>query len=87
MIAYDISDDNTRKIVYDHLSNHGMRVQFSVFECRLEKPQQQSLHSLLNELIESSDKIRWYPLCHWCETGIDYQGDGKPTDHNDFYLC
>lgn len=35
MITYDISDDRIRYRVAKILENHGSRVQYSVFECRL----------------------------------------------------
>jgi CRISPR-associated protein Cas2 len=86
MVAYDISNNKIRKTVHDHLSNHGQRVQYSVFECRLEKIQLQALCNTLNQLIEDNDKIRWYPLCHWCESDISWQGHGKPTKTDEYYL-
>lgn len=35
IVVYDISDDRERLAVADLLSSYGVRVQFSVFECRL----------------------------------------------------
>jgi CRISPR-associated protein Cas2 len=86
MIAYDISNDKIRKMVHDSLLNHGQRVQFSVFECRLNPKQQQSLREKLAQLIEKQDSVRWYPLCNWCEADIHWQGEGKSIDRNEFYI-
>lgn len=86
IIAYDIQDNKIRKAVHDALKNHGIRVQFSVFECRLKHAQQESLKTRIKDMIEQTDKIRWYPLCKNCEADIDWQGIGKPTDTNLFYI-
>ncbi len=86
MIAYDISDAKIRRQISKHLENHGQRIQYSVFECRLNKKQQHQLHHTLTQLIDSWDKIRWYPLCRCCEQDIHWQGNGKPTDDNTYYL-
>lgn len=86
IIAYDIQDNKIRKTVHDALKNHGVRVQYSVFECRLKQTQKHRLQIKLTELIESADKIRWYPLCKGCEADIAWQGIGKPTDSNLFYI-
>lgn len=86
MIAYDISDHKKRRIVCNHLLDNGLRVQYSVFECRLTKQQLKQLRQTLSELIEKTDKIRWYPLCSWCEADINWQGNGKPVETDEYYL-
>ena len=86
MIAYDISDHKIRRQVSNHLQDYGLRVQYSVFECRLKKKQLQQLRQTLSELIETSDTIRWYPLCNWCEADIHWQGTGKPVETDEYHL-
>lgn len=86
MIAYDISDHKIRRLVSNHLLDHGLRVQYSVFECRLKKKQLQQLRQTLSELIEETDKIRWYPLCNWCEVDIQWQGIGESVETDDYHL-
>ena len=86
MIAYDISDQKTRREVSKNLQNHGLRVQYSVFECRLKKTQLLTLRKQLSKLIESTDTIRWYPLCSYCEATIHWQGKGNSTEKDEFYI-
>ncbi|MGY2838709.1 CRISPR-associated endonuclease Cas2 [Thermostichus sp. MS-CIW-41] len=43
VITYDIPDNKRRKKVSDLLEGYGRRVQYSVFECRLEQHQYQDL--------------------------------------------
>lgn len=86
MITYDISKHKIRHNISKELQNYGLRVQYSVFECRLNKKQLKQLRSTLQELIEESDKIRWYPLCNWCEADIQWQGNGQAVETNEYYL-
>lgn len=86
MIAYDISNHKIRRMVSNHLLDHGLRVQYSVFECRLTKKQRQQLRKTLQALIEENDKIRWYPLCNWCEADIQWQGAGQAVETDEYHL-
>lgn len=86
MIAYDISDHKIRRTVCNHLLDSGSRVQYSVFECRLNKKQLLVLRQILRELIETTDKIRWYPLCKWCEADVYWQGTGEPIETDEYHL-
>ncbi len=86
MIAYDISDNKIRKSIHDQLRDHGQRVQYSVFECRLNKQQLQHLRKQLSQKIEADDRIRWYPLCNWCEAEIHWHGNGNVVETDEFYL-
>ncbi len=87
IISYDISNDKIRRKVSRHLQDHGNRVQYSVFECRLNNQQLNDLRMEVSAMIDpETDTIRWYPLCHWCETKINWQGNGKKTDANNYYI-
>ena len=85
MIAYDISDDRTRYKVADMLKNHGSRVQYSVFECYLTRPQLRVLRNRVSPLLDRDDSVRWYPLCQWCRKDIVWQGSGGIEDDPDFF--
>ena len=86
MIAYDISDNRKRRNVCNLLLDHGQRVQYSVFECRLKKKQQQRLRQSLSQIIAPQDSIRWYPLCNWCEAAIRWQGTGNNVATDQYHL-
>ena len=86
MVAYDISDHKIRRTVCNHLLDNVLRVQYSVFECRLTKKQLQILRQTLSELIEQTDKIRWYPLCSWCEKKVVWQGTGEAIETDEYHL-
>jgi CRISPR-associated protein Cas2 len=86
MIAYDISDDRQRRLIHELLKDHGQRVQYSVFECELNKKQQQQLRTQLCEAMADEDSIRWYPLCRWCESHVDWIGQGQAPQFDGFHL-
>ena len=86
MIAYDISDHRHRRLIHEVLKDHGQRVQYSVFECVLSKKQLQDLRNRLREYIADDDSIRWYPLCRWCESRINWSGKGQAAQDDSFFL-
>jgi CRISPR-associated protein Cas2 len=87
MVTYDIADDRRRQQVAKALAGYGERVQYSVFECRLDERELMQLrHRIAAIVAKESDRIRWYPLCRPCHGRIAQQGNGGlPTDEG-FYL-
>jgi len=87
MIAYDIGHDKRRKAVHDTLQSYGIRVQYSVFECRLDHNTLQQLRQqLVTNLDANEDSIRCYPLCAWCQQNITSQGIDDALDDTERYL-
>jgi CRISPR-associated protein Cas2 len=87
IISYDIPDDQRRTRVAKTLLDFGDRVQYSVFEAKLDKKLLDKLIQKLIEIIEESeDSIRVYPLCATCETGISVLGQGKIMKEEDIYI-
>ena len=78
MISYDIDIDKVRTKLAKLLEGYGVRIQYSVFECRLDKRRFNDLYAkmftLLEEEVEGS--VRIYPLCSKCEKQI--RTIGKP---------
>ena len=86
MISYDIEDNKVRRHVHNHLKDRGERVQYSVFECWLNRRQLSELRTRLQTEIKDGDSVRWYPLCAWCAQSIDWHGRGSPAEDADFHL-
>ena len=87
IISYDIPDDRRRTKIAKTLLDFGDRVQYSVFEAKLDKKLLDKLTQRLIETIEKSeDSIRVYPLCAACETGISILGQGKIMKEEDVYI-
>ena len=81
VVANDITTDSRRAEVARVLEGYGQRVQYSVFECRLDGRSHAELSNELRALIdESDDSIRYYPLCARCQTRADIQGRGIIVD-------
>lgn len=63
LIAYDICQPKRLSQVAKTLSDYGFRVQYSVFECRLEDAQFRQLWEKLTSLIDpADDKLVAYQL-------------------------
>ncbi len=67
VICYDISDRRARYHVEKELLGYGERVQYSVFECRLNQTEFLKLRATLVGYIDDSDKINYYRLCAHCQ--------------------
>lgn len=71
VVAYDVADDARRARVATLLEDHGVRVQFSVFECLLRPREMQVLGARLRQVIDpSTDRVSLYALCRRCDDGV-----------------
>lgn len=87
MISYDISDDSKRNKVSDLLKNYGQRVQYSVFECRLDEKTFDELLSKLKTFADSNDSIRVYQICVDCLKKVIMMGRGGDLEEPKFFLA
>ncbi len=86
VISYDISDDGIRKKVANILLDHGVRVQYSVFECLVDGKTLDKLIIMLSPFIEGSDSIRIYQICEACLKKMVLLGSGEVTEEVMFHL-
>lgn len=87
MVAYDVADNQRRQRVAQALLGYGDRIQYSVFECRLNARELVRLRQRVTEIIEpDSDSVRWYPLCGPCHGRRVQQGQGELGQDEGFYL-
>ncbi|MGF1539295.1 MAG: CRISPR-associated endonuclease Cas2 [Pleurocapsa sp.] len=78
VIVYDIPDDKRRKRISDLLEGYGSRVQYSVFECVLNKQQYKQLCSRLQKIIKlDEDNIRVYPITRHTLEQVETWGVGN----------
>lgn len=67
LITYDIENNKRRKKVSDELEAYGYRVNFSVYECELNKTKMNKLVEKLREIIDKKvDSLRFYHVCENC---------------------
>lgn len=63
VVAYDVTDPKRLKRVADCCMDYGMRVQYSVFECRLAADRFATFWKRLSEIIDpEEDRIVAYPI-------------------------
>lgn len=63
VIAYDTPSDRRRRKLAKLLEGYGVRVQWSVFECRLSQDQITTLRRRLERLIQpAEDSVRLWPV-------------------------
>lgn len=79
LIVYDIPCNKRRKKIADLLEGYGTRVQYSVFECVLQKQQYKQLCSRLHKKMNlEKDNIRIYPLSGHTLEQVKTWGVGLP---------
>lgn len=87
VVSYDIPDDRRRTRVHSALTGFGTWVQFSVFECFLDRKQRMLLETrLLQEIHQREDTIRIYGLCGACIPKVEVLGRGDAPREENVYL-
>ena len=83
-IAYDVSEDVSRRRVYQTLQRYGAWRQYSVFEVNVTKTQRVELEDELESHIEPSngDRIRIYRLCQSCQNSTTDLGSDPPDEQS-----
>ncbi|MFO7535384.1 MAG: CRISPR-associated endonuclease Cas2 [Kiritimatiellia bacterium] len=75
VIAYDITDDKRLPRVAKFCEDFGIRVQYSVFECRLTRELFNTFWDGLKELMDpAADRIVAYRICESCSADIRIAG-------------
>ncbi len=86
LVCYDIGDlanggAERLKTVAQHCLNFGVRVQYSVFECRLAAhPWVVLRRRLIESINETKDSLRFYILCEKDERKVEVHGLKKSVD-------
>lgn len=86
VFCYDISRDKTRNKVADILERFGVRVQFSVFECRMRLDKAQYLLSRLDLFREEGDSIRMYVIPEDARQICETRGGAPIAERSQFFL-
>ncbi len=87
VVSYDIPDDRRRARVHSALTSFGTWVQYSVFECFLDRKQRTLLEArLLKEIHQREDTVRIYCLCGACIPKVEVLGLGDVPREEDVYL-
>ncbi len=75
LIAYDISNDKRLRKVARAMQSFGVRVQRSVFECRINPAQLDALIARVKLVIKPrEDRIHLYQICETCQERMAKHG-------------
>lgn len=80
LITYDVREPKRLRRVAKKLEGYGVRVQFSVFRCRLDQETLEKLHWELNRLMAAEDNLLVIPLCDKCSEKIPEHSTGNQAD-------
>jgi len=78
IVVYDITEDTERLKISDILIGFGIRIQYSVFECKLTKKQHGLLYQQLNNVAVKTGFIKIYRVEQQTKSltiGIEKQGN------------
>ena len=81
------SDDRRRVRLAKALLDFGRRVQYSVFECLLDRDLLARMTDRIEGIIdEVEDSVRIYGLCAGCEKMIRVMGTGEVSKDEEVYI-
>lgn len=88
IVAYDVLDRRRLRRIAAMMEQYGVRVQFSVFECRLNKERMTRLLDDIKRVINRRhDKVTLIALCQSCvQRSERFIENGITTDAN-VYVC
>lgn len=87
VVSYDIPDDRRRTRVHSALTGFGTWVQYSVFECFLNRKQRIQMEArLLKEIHQREDTVRIYGLCGTCKGKVEVLGRGDAPREESVYM-
>lgn len=88
LIAYDITDQKRLHKIAKICEDWGVRVQYSIFECRLEATAFDNFWSTLrNEIDDREDRLVAYKICLNCARDIRCAGKMESTEQVVAYVC
>ncbi len=87
LVSYDIPDDRRRTKLTKSLKDFGDRVQYSVFECLLNRNLLEKMEAEITNIIDmKEDSVRVYSLCADCERVITIYGQGEVSKEEKVYI-
>ncbi len=84
VIVYDISHNKRRTKLHKVLKDFGTPVQYSVFECLLDKKGIQQMKKAIAKVIKPRlDKVRYYYLCNACLQKVEVTSGTEVLEEKD----
>lgn len=80
LVAYDVRDPKRLRNVARKLEGYGVRIQYSIFRCRLDRPTLEKLHWELNQIMEDVDDLLVIPICTECASRVPLHSSGDQSE-------
>jgi CRISPR-associated protein Cas2 len=81
IVAYDSPSNKRRRKIAELLEGYGQRVQWSVFECRLQRQEINTLVARLGRLVHGNeDRVRLWPVPEASCARVIQLGQPAPAD-------
>lgn len=78
LVCYDISDEKRLRRIAKVMEDYGIRVLYSVFECKLDEKEFSKMKAKIEILMDPlEDKVIYYKLCEKCAAPVVHIGYGK----------
>jgi len=88
IIAYDIADPRRWARIAKHCEDYGVRVQYSVFECRMPMDLFEQFWQELTDLIEpNEDRLVAYRVCSRCAKEVRVAGTMETTANTSGFVA
>lgn len=79
LVSYDVRDPKRLRRVAKKLEGYGVRLQYSVFRCRLDRESLEKLHWELNQILMEEDDLLVIPLCADCAGRVPLHSTGDQS--------
>lgn len=66
LVAYDVRDDSRLRRTAKVLGGFGVRLQYSLFRCRLSERDLERLRWELTKFLQPEDEVLYVPVCEAC---------------------
>lgn len=79
LVTYDVRDPKRLRKVAKLLEGYGVRIQYSVFRCRVDHQMLEQLHWRINKILDEEDDLLVIPLCRSCAGKVPLHSTGDQT--------
>lgn len=79
LVSYDVRDPKRLRRVAKTLESYGVRLQYSVFRCRLDTEALERMHWQLAQIMQPNDDLLVIPLCSRCAGRVPEHSTGDQS--------
>ena len=75
LVAYDVRDEKRLRKAHRHIKGYGVRLQYSLFRCRLTERELERLRFELFNILDKEDDLLIVGLCQNCAGRVTFNSD------------